>query len=86
MEIYPYAYFTYEPGDFVILNSGDIVCIKSHDAEGKEYVVTDATSEGKPYDVDGVAYDYKFVDTGKNERKICGKTIYMPVHQEVVIH
>jgi len=86
MEIYANAYYTYEKGDFVILTTGDIVCVQSHDAEGKKFVVTDAKPEGKPYDVDGVAYDHKFVDTGLNQREICGSTIYMPVHQEVVIH
>ena len=40
MEIYANAYYTYEPGDFVILTSGDIVCVKGYDESAKTYTVT----------------------------------------------
>lgn len=75
MEIYANAYYTYEPGDFVILTSGDIVCVKSYDEGAKTYTVTDAKT-------DGDVYSHKFVDCGTNERTIAADTIYMPVHQE----
>ena len=78
MEIYANAYYTYEPGDFVILTTGDIVCVKGYDEGAKHYTVTDATTEGD-------VYDHKFVDCGTNERTVPASFIYMPVHQEYTI-
>ena len=94
MEIYANAYYTYEPGDFVILTTGAIVCVKSHDEARKDYVVTDATTQVRDdipeYESKvtkgSAVYDHKFIDTGKNERHIDVSTIYMPVHQEYTVN
>jgi len=75
MEIYANAYYTYEPGDFVILTTGDIVCVKGYDEGAKTYTVTDAKADGE-------VYKHKFVDCNANERTIAADMIYMPVHQE----